>query len=160
MLYSWNYTQNADGAEWLLRRNCMLTPLQLGWLMATAGLLSLGVAIVWAVLGVWWILPFAMIEAVGLGIAFVVYGRHAADMDRVVVGKTKVLIEVVDGAKREQAECLANQVRVIYSKRKKSLIQLRMGAKNWPVGRFVPDSQRESLAKEFAKALGVSLQAI
>jgi uncharacterized membrane protein len=160
VLYRWIYTQSVDGREWLLRRNCMLTPTQLASLMAVAGLLSLSVALAWGFAGVWWVLPFALIEIAGLSLAFFVYSRHAADSDRVIVGEDKVVVELVDGAKRSRFECPSEAVRVAYSRGKKSLIQMRLGSKDWHIGRFVPESQREALAKEIAKALGVSLQPV
>jgi uncharacterized membrane protein len=160
VLYRWINSQTVDGREWLLRRNCMLTPTQLASFMAMAGLLSLCVAIAWGLAGVWWVLPFALIEIAGLSIAFFVYSRHATDLDRVIVGEEKVVVEVVDGSKRSRSECPNERVRIAYSQGKKSLIQLRLGSNDWHIGRFVPESQREALAKEIAKALGVTLQPI
>jgi uncharacterized membrane protein len=160
VLYRWINLQTVDGREWLLRRNCMLTPTQLGSLMAVAGLLSLSVALAWGLVGVWWVLPFALIEIAGLSIAFFVYSRHAADLDRVIVGEVKVVVEVVDGPKRSRFECPNERVQIAYSQDKKSLIQMRLGSNDWHVGRFVPESQREALAKEIAKALGVTLQPV
>lgn len=160
MLYRWINSQTVDGREWLLRRNCMLTPTQLALFMVTAALLSLSVALAWGLAGVWWVLPFALIEIAGLFIAFFVYSRHAADLDRVIVGAEKVVVEVVDGSKRSRFECPNERVRIAYSRGKKSLIQMRLDSKNWPIGRFVPEPQREALAKEIAKALGVTLQPI
>jgi uncharacterized membrane protein len=160
VLYRWIYTQSVDGREWLLRRNCMLTPTQLASLMAMAGLLSLSVALAWGFAGVWWVLPFALIEIAGLSIAFFVYSRHAADLDRVVVGEENIVVEMVDGPNRSRFEGAKESARIAYSQGKKSLIQIRLGSRDWSVGRFVPESQREALAKEIAKALGVTLQPI
>ncbi len=138
----------------------MLTPTQLAALMAVAGLLSLSIALAWAFLGVWWVLPFALIEIAGLSTAFFVYSRHAADLDRVLVGDNKVVVEVIDGAKRSRSECPNDRVRVAYSQGKKALIQMRLGTNDWQIGRFVPESQRGALAQEIAEALGVSVQAV
>jgi uncharacterized membrane protein len=155
--YRW-YTQDTpNGKEWLLRRNCVLKPGQLAMLMAIAGGMSLAVALGWVSQGVWWVMPFALIEVIGLTIAFLVYSRHAADLDRVVIGQQQVLVEVVNGSKVVRAQGQAQWARVVYQRGRKALIELRFPGQQLAFGRFVPDSERERLAKELAGAMGVKL---
>jgi uncharacterized membrane protein len=155
--YRWFTQETPSGKEWLLRRNCVLKPGQLALLMAIAGLLSLAVALGWGSQGVWWILPFALIEITGLTIAFLVYSRHAADLDRVVVGPKQVIVEVVNGSQVLRAQGQTEWARVVYQSGRKALIELRLPGQQLAFGRFVPDSERERLAKELAGAMGIKL---
>lgn len=155
MRYLWIKKQREDQQEWLMQRNCRLTPRQLLALFCLAGFFSVSIAGAWASQGFWWVLPFALIEVLGLSIAFVVYSRHAVDFDRVRVAKDRVFVEVVDGAKQAIVEASASSVRVVCDKAGRGLIQLRMGSQQVEVGRFVPAGQRLELAEELAGALGV-----
>jgi len=65
-----------------MRRNCALTPCQLAVWFAAVSSLSIAVATFFALAGAWMVLPFAFLEVAALGIAFVVYARHAADFER------------------------------------------------------------------------------
>jgi uncharacterized membrane protein len=151
--YRW-YTQDTpSGKEWLLRRNCVLRPGQLAVLMAGAGTLSFAVAMGWGLQGVWWVLPFALIEIAGLVTAFLIYSRHATDLDRVVVGPQQVLVEVVNGSRTQRAQGQTSLARLIYQRGQKTLIQMRLPGQQLAFGRFVPEGQRESLVKELAVAL-------
>ena len=133
----------------------MLTPRQLAILFSGAGALSLGVALGWASQGVWTVLPFALLEAAGLAVAFFMYSRHAVDLDRVTIGSNRVEVEVVNGAKITRMSYPSAQVRVSYGKADADLVGVgEHGRLAW-VGRFVPVSERQRLAQEIAKALGV-----
>jgi uncharacterized membrane protein len=155
--YRWFTQETPDGKEWLLRRNCVLKPGQLALLMSIAGALSLAVALGWGSQGVWWILPFAIIEITGLTAAFLIYSRHAADLDRIVVGPAQVKVEIVDGLRVTRAEGKTEWTRVAYQRGRKALIELSLPGQQLALGRFVPDTEREKLAKELAVALGVKL---
>ncbi len=159
MQYRWITQETPSGKEWLLRRNCVMPPGQLALLMAVAGFLSLCVAVGWGLQGVWWVLPFALVEITGLTIAFLIYSRHATDLDRVVVGQQIVTVEVVDGSKVLQAQGKTERAKVVYQKGQRSLIELRLPGQQLQFGRFVPEGQRETLAKELAGAMGVALSA-
>jgi uncharacterized membrane protein len=159
VLYRWKSLEFAGGHEWQLRRNCILTPMQLALMLALAGTLSLVVATGWALSGVWWVLPFALLEVSGLAVAFYVFSRHATDMDRVVVDNEQITIEQVDGLNRNSFKAPLSMVRIAYTQRKKKLIEVRVGGKHLFIGRFVPENQRLSLASEIAGVLGVPVSA-
>ena len=59
-------------------------------------IVTLGIAAAFAALGAWLILPFAGIEIVGLGIAFALNGRHAADYERIQLGEGRLMVEVCE----------------------------------------------------------------
>ena len=65
-----------QAVAWHLRRNCSVTPRQLGGIYAGLCLVSLGIAI-----GFWWlgaklVLGFAGLELLAVGAAFLAYARH------------------------------------------------------------------------------------
>ena len=155
MQYQWFTSETPKGLEWTLRRNCVLTPSQLAYLFGVAGTLSIGVALGWASQGVWTVLPFALLETAGLIAAFVVYSRHAVDLDRVIIGLNRVEVEVVNGAKTTRMSYAAAQVRVSYGKSDADLVGVGEHGRLARIGRFVPLSERQRLAQEIAKALGV-----
>jgi uncharacterized membrane protein len=160
VLYRWIKSELPQGQEWLLKRNCMLTPKQLALLMSGAALLSLAVATAWAFQGVLWVMPFALIEVAGLAIAFFVYSKHAADMDRVLINSDRLTAEVLDGGKRSTLDVPCSGVRVAYTREKRALVELQFGQKSLKVGRFVPEGQRIELAQELAQALKVQIQSL
>jgi uncharacterized membrane protein len=78
--------QDHDGQTvWMLRRNCSLTPKQLVGIFGSLAGLSLAFAAYWASRGAWVVVPFAVAECLALGVAFLVYARHACDHERVVL---------------------------------------------------------------------------
>ncbi len=83
-----------SGFSLLLKRNCSISPAGLMWAFGLIALVTLGIAAFFASLGAWMILPFAGIELVCLGIAFLVNGRHAADYERIQLDKGRLLVEV------------------------------------------------------------------
>jgi uncharacterized membrane protein len=87
----------ATVAEFVLRRNCSLSPAALMAVFGSIAALSFGFGAAFAALGAWMILPFAGIEMLALGAAFVLYGMHAADCERVRVAGEVVTVEVVEG---------------------------------------------------------------
>src|SRR5690606_28696158 len=65
-------TQSDEGVEWRLRRNCSVTPAQLGLLYASLCVISLGVAGFFWAHGATLVLPFAALELLVVGAAFLV----------------------------------------------------------------------------------------
>lgn len=71
--------------QWLLRRHCSVTPTQLGWVYLSLCLTLLGIAAFFWLRGATLVMPFAALEMVAIGIAFLLYSRHAADSERIVL---------------------------------------------------------------------------
>jgi uncharacterized membrane protein len=61
-----------------LKRNCSISPAGLLCVFVALGSVSLAIGIGFAMLGAWLILPFAGLEVVALGAAFVVHARRVA----------------------------------------------------------------------------------
>ena len=63
-------TVQGQNIHWFLKRNCSVTPAQLGWLYASLCVVSLGTAAVFWFQGAVLILPFAWVELAAVGAAF------------------------------------------------------------------------------------------
>lgn len=85
MRHPWIHAASSQQQEWLFKRNCSLAPRQLAVIFGSLAAVSLSIATVFAARGAWMVLPFACIEVMALGAAFVVYARHAADYERIVL---------------------------------------------------------------------------
>ena len=75
----------ADGSvQWLLRRNCSMTPGQLVAFYLSLCAWSFAIAGAFWLRGATLVLPFAGLELLGVGAALLIYARHATDRERMV----------------------------------------------------------------------------
>jgi uncharacterized membrane protein len=156
MQHPWIHVASSQGQEWLLKRNCSLSPRQLALIFGSLASVSLGIAVAFASRGAWMVLPFACIEVLALGAAFVVYARHAADYERIVLCRDCLLVETCRGDRLRREQCAPAWTRVEYSGTRRELIGLVAEGRRIDVGRFVPESERRDLATQ----LRVELQGI
>jgi len=142
-----------EAVQWLLRRNCSMTPLQLvafylslcAWSLAIAG-------------AFWWrgatlVMPFASIELLAVGVALFVYARHARDRERVVLKPGRLTVECTLGSHTDQVEFAPEWVRVEPARGDRSLIEISGEGKRVAIGRFVRPELRRALADELRVAL-------
>jgi uncharacterized membrane protein len=148
MPYRWIHQAEAGSQQWLLRRNCALSPAQLALGFSAIGLVTILIAVVFAAQGAWLVVPFAGLELLALAIAFVVHARHAGDYERIVLQGGSVLVERVHGGALARLECPAPWLRVQYGGSRRELIRLVAAGKEVAVGRYVPDGERTRLARE------------
>lgn len=106
------------------------------------------IAALFASRGAWMLLPFAVIEAAALSVAFIVYSRHATDYERIVVEPGVLLVERTTGGRLARLECESAWVRVAYAGSRSEPIRLIAGGSEVVVGRFVPDESKEELVRE------------
>lgn len=139
--------------EWILKRNCALTPVQLLLIFASLALASLGLATFWAFQGAWLVVPFAVIEVLALGVAFAVYARHAADCERVRLGQEALVIERVVGERRTLVQLPRAWLRVRLNEQSGGLVELTSGRSVESVGRFVDLKGRERFLMGLKQAL-------
>ena len=79
---------------WLMRRNCSFTPKQVGiFYLSMVGFSGLITAYFWWV-GAWMVLPFTLIELSALGIALLIYARHARDYEKITLHNSELTIEL------------------------------------------------------------------
>lgn len=146
-------TVQGQNIHWFLQRNCSVTPAQLAWLYVSLCLVSLGIGTVF-----WWhgatlVLPFAWLELVAVGAAFVVYARHAADGERISLQGRRLVVELESAGRLERAEFDREWVRVEPGAADSSLIELSGRGRSVNVGRYVRPELRPALAQEIRRAL-------
>eukprot|EP01136_Pigoraptor_vietnamica_P006023 Opistho-1_new@38452 len=88
-------------------------------------------------LGAQLVMPFAWLEILAVGIAFVIYGRHAADGERISLQGSRLVEELETAGKLERAEFDRSRVRVEPKTGNRSLIMLSAQGRSVEVGRFV-----------------------
>ena len=146
-------TVQGQNIHWFLQRNCSVTPAQLAWLYVSLCVVSLGIGTVF-----WWhgatlVLPFAWIELVAVGAAFVAYARHAADGERISLQGRQLVVELESAGRLERAEFDREWVRVEPSAADRSLIEVSGRGRSVNVGRYVRPELRPALAQEIRRAL-------
>ncbi len=146
-------TVQGQNIHWFLRRNCSVTPAQLGWLYASLCVVSLGIGMAFWFQGAVLILPFAWLELVAVGVAFVVYARHARDGETISLRGRQLVVELENAGRLERAEFNRDWVRVEPSAGDRSLIELSGQGRRVNVGRDVRPELRPELAQEIRRAL-------
>ncbi len=114
---------------------------------------SLGIATFFWMLGARLVMPFAWLEIVVVGLAFAMYGRHAADGERISLQGSRLVVEQETAGKLKRAEFDRNWVRVEPKTGDRSLITLSAQGRSIDVGRHVRPELRPALASEIRMAL-------
>ena len=146
--------EGTDGSvRWLLRRNCSIAPVQLvsAYLLLCTVSLAIAGAFWWR--GAPFVLPFASIELLAIGIALVVYARHAADRESLLLRPGLLKVEFTHGWRVDAVEFTPAWVRVEPAHGDRSLIELSGEGKRIAVGRFVRPELRRALAEELRAAI-------
>ena len=146
-------TVSGRSVSWRLRRNCSVTPAQLGvaYLMLCGVSLSIGVFF-W-LQGATFVLAFAGLELLAVGAGFVAYARHATDGEWISLQGASLVVERETAGRRERAEFERQWVRVEPKAGEHSLIALSGRGRTMEVGRFVRPELRQALAGEIRRAL-------
>ncbi|MBA2724027.1 MAG: DUF2244 domain-containing protein [Methylibium sp.] len=143
----------AISVEWVLKRNCSLSPSQLLAVYASLCVISLGIATYFWVQGATLVMPFAWAEVLVFGVTLLFYARHAADRERIALQSGRLTVEHQNGGRVERAEFVSDWVRVEPQGNDRSLIELSGQGRVIAVGRYVRPELRRALAEEFRTAL-------
>lgn len=125
----------------------------MGWMYLSLCSVSLGIATFFWMLGARLVMPFAWLEIVVVGLAFAMYGRHAADGERISLQGSRLVVEQETAGKLKRAEFDRNWVRVEPKTGDRSLITLSAQGRSIDVGRHVRPELRPALASEIRMAL-------
>lgn len=139
--------------EWVLKRNCSLSPSQMLAVYASLCVISLGIATYFGVVGARLVMPFAWAELVLVGAALLVHARHAADRECIALHAGRLTVEHLHGGRVERAEFVPDWVRIEPRSGDRSLIELSGQGQVIAVGRYVRPELRWALAQEFRTAL-------
>jgi uncharacterized membrane protein len=153
MPYRCSPVAELSGQQWLVRRNCALSPRQLGLWFGALAAVSVGLAGVFAAQGAWLILPFTAVELLALAIAFVAYARHAGDYERILVTPERIVVERWTAGKMAREEVGPEWARIEYESGRRGVIRVVAGRKRVAVGSFLPEECREQLVRELRASL-------
>jgi uncharacterized membrane protein len=148
-----NGVRTVPSNDWLMKRNCSLSPRQVGWFYLSIVCLSFAIALFFAWRGSWLVLPFAGLDVLGLGIALLVHARHATDYERVTLAEGMLVVEQSRGGQVTRQEFNPLWVRMELSRAYPALIMLRSGKRVVQVGGFLDQRKRGLFAQELAAAL-------
>jgi len=154
----WAFLGSSHGFSRLLKRNCSISPKGMIAVFALLSLATLGIGLGFAIAGAWLVLPFAGLEVAGLLLAFFWTLRHAADYERIAVGRGRVWVEVAEGRmlRRHELESSAVRVRLAPDGRRGTRVLLtNAGAGEIEVGRHLDAGARLGLAGDLKKTLSL-----
>lgn len=146
-------TVSGQNIHWFLKRNGSFTPMQLGWVSMLLCVVSLGFGVLFWLWGAPLVRPLAWLELAAVGLAFVLYARHAADGEKIALQGGRLVVELETGGRYERAEFLPHQVRIEPQANDRSLIEVSGQGRSVKVGRYVRPELRAALAREIRMAL-------
>lgn len=136
-----------------MKRNCSLTPRQLGLFYLSMLAVSLAIAVFFVFQGAWVVLPFAGLEMLALGGALLVYARHALDYERVRFGERRLVVERMDAGRLRRFEFNPSWVRVGQGRDPGGMVRLRSGGDSVELGRFLMPHLRAGFTHELGSVL-------
>jgi uncharacterized membrane protein len=114
---------------------------------------SLVIGVAFWFMGAVFVLPFASLELLLVGICFLVYARHASDGERIYLDGGRLVVELENAGRLERKEFRREWVRVEPRSGDGSLIEVSGQGLSVFVGRFVRPELRPVLANEIRMAL-------
>jgi uncharacterized membrane protein len=103
--------------------------------------------------GVWMILIFTVIELTVLGIALIIYARHALDYESIAIDGTSLRVEKNIGGKLECHEFNTRWMTLKQEEDGKRLIRVEERDKELPIGLFVPLDARPQFYKDLRQQI-------
>ena len=145
-------------SRWTLKRNCSASPQQLALVFGSIVLLSFLIGAAFAAFGLWLVLPFVGLELLAVAVAFVCYGRHAADFERIELGGGEIRLEQHEGGQVARSRFSLPWARVELDEAGRGWMQcvrLFIVARGTRVeiGRNLTAPRRRQLAQELKQAL-------
>lgn len=146
-------TNGHEVLQWVLRRNCSITPRQLTWVYLSLCAVSMliGTAFWWH--GAPFVMAFAGVEVLVVGAALVIYARHATDRETLTLSGRRLVVERWVGPQMEREDFRAEWLSVEPAQAQGSLVELSGEGRRIQVGRFVRPEHRAALAQELRGAL-------
>lgn len=139
--------------EWVLSRNCSMSPRQLALAYAALCAASFTIATVFTLRGAWYILCYAILEMSAVGAAFFVYARHAADREHIALIDDQLVVELIQKERVREFRLDPRYTRVEPPVSRDGLIGLEASGTRVEVGRFLTEWKRREFARELRRAL-------
>ena len=134
----------------MVRPNCSLSPAARHFSLCFIASISFGIALVFAWLGYWLVLPFAGLEVGLLVWAFRQIDCHADDYEKITVQDDRLLVEMKDAGhvSRHVFNRRWAQVVLVSDSSGVRRVELRSHGREVEVGRCLAPAAREALMKE------------
>jgi uncharacterized membrane protein len=142
-----------QGVRWVLKRNCSASPRQLLGVYVSLCVLSLAVATGFFLRGAPAVLAFAGLELFLVGVALLIYARHAGDRETLTLAGRALRVEQQRGPHTERADFRAEWLCVEPAHGQNSLVELSGSGRTVRVGRFLRPELRAAFAQELRRAL-------
>ncbi|WP_344763152.1 DUF2244 domain-containing protein [Actimicrobium antarcticum] len=142
-----------DKLEWVLKRNCSITPGQLAKFYASLCVVSLLLAGFFTFHGAWYVLIFSFVELTAVGAAFLYYARHACDRECIRLLEGFLYVELIESDTSRHFSFDVDALKVDAPSRPDSLVRLKGRGKQVEVGRFLTHTRRRAFAQELRQAL-------
>jgi uncharacterized membrane protein len=147
-----------DSKLWLIKRNCSASPRQLAVVFASLVAISFAFGVAFAAQGLWMVLPFVGLELLAMAAAFICYGRHAADFERIELHGGRIEVARQEGGRWSQVGFDLPWVRVEVTPRdatsgSRVRVELVSARQRVEVGRYLVDVRRVGLGRELQVAL-------
>lgn len=144
---------SAPVLEWLLRRNCSITPAQLLAFYASLCAVSLLISGLFLWQGAPFVLLFAGLELLVVGVALLAFARHAGDRETLTLAGRSFSVEQRFGSRMARTDFTAEWLSIEPAAGQGSLVQLSGEGRTVCIGRFVRPELRPALAQELRRAL-------
>ncbi|MGQ0544137.1 MAG: DUF2244 domain-containing protein [Betaproteobacteria bacterium] len=148
------FLDGRGGFTLTLKRNCSNSPAGFACACAAAAGAALAIGAGFALAGAWLVLPFAGLEALLLGAAFVAYARRAADYERIELASGRLTVEVAEAERSRRHELDPRRLRVCLEAGR---VVLRGTEEELEVGRNLDAEARVRLAAELARRLRIRI---
>jgi uncharacterized membrane protein len=139
--------------QWLLKRNCSITPRQMGAVYLSLCVVSLLIGGFFYAQGALVVLAFAALELTLVGVALLVFARHAGDFESLTLVGRSLQVQQSYGSRVAHTDFTADWLTVEPAAGQGSLVELSGRGQTVRVGRFVRPELRAALARELRLAL-------
>ncbi|MEK6426231.1 MAG: DUF2244 domain-containing protein [Burkholderia gladioli] len=139
--------------DWLIKRNCSVSPRQFVACYASLAAFSLAIAVLLWWRGAWLVLPFTGVELLAVGVAFAIHARHAVDYERIRLFPHRLLIERMSA---EQLTCFEFNpcwVRVEPGASPRDPVRVVSRGQSVVVGQYLAQYRRAQFARELHASL-------
>lgn len=140
------------GFSLILKRNCSISPAAFAGVFVALAAVVLVIGIGFAIAGAWLVLPFAGLEVLLLGGAYLLYARRAADYERIELDSGRLTVEVAEAQCTARYEMEARRARVYVEDQRVVLCGAR---EQLELGRHLDADARVQFAAELQKRLRI-----
>ncbi len=139
--------------EWILKKNCSITPRQLAKAYMALCVASFLVAGYFVVHGAWLVMVFSVLEMAAVAAAFMYFARHATDRELIALGDDGLVVQLVQAEQISQYCMNPGATRVEFPDIRHRLIGLEADGDRVEVGRYLTEKKRQEFAHELKNEL-------